>query len=169
MARKKHNVKCNLYDSRYEYSYEDYLDYCEANDIVAREKYSIHFYEWWEMMIGWDWENFKDNMEYSPYANIPCMITGSIGKWNGTFDIKPEKEDNLMAAIIRCYGECNDIEVNLQDGHIEVLAMHHDGTNRFEIHLLSKKGIERVECADSKCKDYDIKPYWFKKISGYLF
>ena len=166
---KRNYISCNLYDSTCGYSYEEYLEYCEGNDIKPSPMDSMKFYEWCGMMRDWDWDDFKSNMEYSKYANMPCMITGKLGLWNGTHDIKPEKENNLMDAIIRCYGSCNDIEVNLKDGYLEVNAYHHDGANCFEIHLLSKKGIERVECAERNWDDYDIKPYWFKKIAGYLY
>jgi NAD-dependent DNA ligase len=63
-----------------------------------------------------------------------------------------------------------EYEVKLQDGHIEVNVTHHDGTNCFEIYLLSKKGIKESSRPIYEWeKDYEPKPYWFKKIWGYLY
>ena len=99
------------------------------------------------------------------------MITGSLGLWNGRPTIAPVLCNNLVEAIEKCFGSCDDLEVNLENGHLEVLAKHHDGTNCFEIHILSKKGLREVErpkytwCGE----EYEPKPYWFKNIYGYLF
>ena len=47
---------------------------------------------------------------------------------------------------------------------------HHDGTNCFEIHLLSKKGIREANRPIYEWKkDYEPKRWWFKNIYGWLY
>lgn len=168
---KKELINTTYYDSMawMDLTYEDYLEYCEDMEIDPAEDESPEFYDWAYHMIELDWEDFQANMKYSPFAKLPCMITGCLGLWNGRPTIVPVKCDNIMDAIERCVSGGDDAEVILKDGYIEVLSKHHDGTNIFEVHLLSKKGIERAECSDRNWDDYNIKPYWFKNIYGYLY
>lgn len=168
---KRELIKTTYYDSMawMDLSYQDYLEWCEEMDVEPAEDESQEFIDWCIRECECDWDDFKANMKYSAYANAPCMITGALGLWWGRPTIKPVYCGSIIEAIEKCSDSCDDIEVKLEDGHLEVLAKHHDGTNVFEIHILSKKGIERVACADRNYDDYDIKPYWFKNIYGYLY
>lgn len=168
---KKEIVNTTYYDSMawMDYSYEDYLEWCEEMDEEPAEDESSEFYDWCQRTNELDWDDFKANMKYSAYANVPCMITGALGLWWGRPTINPVKCNSIVEAVEKCIGSCDDAEIKLEDGHIEVLAKHHDGTNVFEIHILSKKGIERSECAERNWEDYNVKPYWFKNIYGYLY
>ena len=168
---KRELINTTYYDSMgwMDLTYEDYLEYCEDMEIEPAEDESSDFYNWAYHMIELDWDDFKANMKYSIYKNMPCMITGCLDLWNGRPTIVPVKCNDIMEAIKRCVSNGDDAEVILKDGYIKVLSKHHDGTNIFEIHLLSKKGIERAECADRNWEDYNVKPYWFKKIWGYLY
>lgn len=150
-------------------SYEDYLEMCEEMEIEPKEEGSSEQIEEVIEYMNDDFGDFKSNLKYSKW-NVPCMITGSLGLWNGRPTIVPVLCDNLVEAIEKCFGSCDDLEVNLENGHLEVLAKHHDGTNCFEIHILSKKGLREVERPIYKYeKDFEPKPYWFKNIYGYLF
>lgn len=163
---------CVLYDSTSDWGYEEYLDYCEEMGIEPVEEDSAEYYEFMSRQREYDWDDFKANMEYSAFKGQPCMITGSLGLWNGHPDIVPVLCDDIMDAIHRCLNNnyAYECEIILTDGRIDVNVYHHDGTNCFEIHLLSKKGQREVERPIYKWeKDYEPKPYWFKKINGYLF
>lgn len=170
----KRNIikNCVLYDSQAEYSYEDYCEYCEDNDIEPKGEDSDDYWDYVYESRDNDFDNFKDNMEYSKFKGQPCMITGSLGLWNGNPTIVPVLCDDIMDAIDKCLDnrfsfEC---EIVLNDGHIDVNIHHHDGTNCFEIWLLSKKGQREVERPIYKWeKDYEPKRDWFKLINGYLF
>ena len=168
---KRKLINTTYYDSMawMDYSYEDYLEWCEEMEVEPAEEGSYEFIDWCQHECKNDWDDFKDNMKYSPYNNMCCMITGCLGLWWGKPTIQPVKCNSIVEAIEKCAQKCDDIEVTLEDGYIKVFAKHHDGTNLFEIHLLSKKGIERAECADRNYDDYNVKPYWFKNIYGYLY
>ena len=161
----------NYYDSMawMDISYEDYKEWCEEMDEEIHPEGSDEYWQQCMSIFENDWDDFKANMKYSKW-NVPCMITGSLGLWNGRPTIVPVFCNNLVEAIEKCFGSCDDLEVNLENGHLEVLAKHHDGTNCFEIHILSKKGLREVERPIYKYeKDFEPKPYWFKNIYGYLF
>ena len=150
-------------------SYEDYLEMCKENGMEPKKEGSFEQIEEVIEYMTINFDDFKSNLKYSKW-NIPCMITGSLGLWNGCPTITPVLCNNLVEAIEKCFGSCDDLEVNLENGHLEVLAKHHDGINCFEIHILSKKGLREVERPIYEYeKDFEPKPYWFKNIYGYLF
>lgn len=170
----KRNIikNCVLYDSQADWEYEEYLDYCEEMGIEPAEEDSAEYYEFMSRQHEDDWDCFKDNMAYSKFKGQPCMITGSLGLWNGNPTIVPVLCDDIMEAIEKCLNNRFSFEcdITLNDGHIDVNIHHHDGTNCFEIWLLSKKGQREVERPIYKWeKDYEPKKDWFKLINGYLF
>ena len=172
MKRGKLIKDCVLYDSTEEWSYEDYKEFCEEMGITPAPEGSDKYYEAVCRQRNNDWDDFEANMKYAGMNNTPCMITGTLGLWNGRPDIIPVKCDTIMDAIHKCLdnGYSYDCDIVLNDGHIDVNVHHHDGTNCFEIHLLSKRGeIESERPIYKWEKDYEPKPYWFKKIWGYLF
>lgn len=163
----------NYYDSMawMDISYEDYKEWCEEMEEDIYPEGSDEYWQQCSRIFENDWDDFKANMKYSKW-NVPCMITGFIGKWDGHHDINPVYSNTLVDAIENCANMGDDAEVNLKDGYIEVLAKHHDGTNIFEIHILSKKGLAEVERPlydGMTYPDYRVKPWWFKNIYGYLF
>lgn len=169
---KRNLVKTTYYDSM-EYlniSYEDYKEWCDEMDEEIHPEDSPEYWEQCYRIFENDWDDFEDNMEYSAW-NLPCMITGVLGLWNGRPTIEPVYCETLIEAIQKCFSGCDDAEVILENGYITVLGKHHDGTNVFEIHILSKKGLIEVERPMYVIhgEEYNIKPFWFKNIYGYLF
>jgi hypothetical protein len=94
-----------------------------------------------------------------------------LGLWDGDKAIYPVRMNNVQDAIRRCIG--NDIEsikVEYVDGVIKVSAYHHDGTNRFTIYRLTKKGVKATDCwFGGVCPNNEIKGYWLAKYKGYLY
>lgn len=123
-------------------NYSEYKNWCELNEIEPKGEYSEDFYEWVENEIANEVDDFFTNLKYSDYQQ-PCVITGSIGRWNGTFEVEQTRCESLSDAISKCWGGCNDIIVKKRNSVINVEALHHDGRNCFEIRLLSGLGEER--------------------------
>ena len=172
---KRKLVNTTYFDSLYygtEFPYKDYREMCEECERDCHEENSP---EWWQDMqelTDEEWDCFKDNMRYSKFKGLPCMITGSLGLRHGNPTIVPVKCDDIMEAIEKCLDNNYPFEyvISLKDGHIEVDVTHHDGTNCFEIHLLSKKGIREANRPIYEWeKDYEPKRWWFKNIYGYLY
>ena len=172
---KRNIINTTYFDSLYygnEYSYEEYKEMCEECGWECHEEGSTGYWRDMAELTESDWDAFKGNMEYSKYKGQPCMITGALGLWNGHPTIVPVKCDDIMEAIEKCLDNnySFEYEILLKDGHIEVNVSHHDGTNCFEIHLLSKKGIKESSRPIYEWeKDYEPKRWWFKNIYGYLY
>ena len=170
----KRNIikNCVLYDSQADWEYEEYKDFCEEMGLPVYPEDSEEYWNFINCQREYEWDDFKANMEYSAFKGQPCMITGSLGLWHGHPTIVPVLCDDIMSAIDKCLDNnySYECDITLNDGHIDVNVYHHDGTNCFEIWLLSKKGQREVERPIYKWeKDYEPKRDWFKLIDGYLF
>ena len=171
--------------------YKDYLEFCEDNDIEPADEDSMDYYDWLNDTTNMYIDDFFTNLVWSK-IDYPVMITGDLGLWNGRPSIVPVRVDssNYATHYTNFKGECvayhkahyeepsiwkaikkcvsgrsiDDFKVRYNDGVIEVDAMHHDGTNTFYIHKLSKKGLERAESFENRYEDYEPKDYWFSRI-----
>ena len=71
------------------------------------------------------------------------LFAGSVGRWNGNFgggDIG-EFEDLYYKAL----KDCDYVKVYDNNGHLYITGSHHDGTNSFEVKVLTDKGEEYYE------------------------
>jgi len=68
------------------------------------------------------------------------LFVGSIGRWNGNFDGGDigEFEDLYYKAL----KDCDYVKVSDNNGHLYITGTHHDGTNSFEVKVLTDKGEE---------------------------
>lgn len=116
-------------------------------------------------LIDRDWEDLQANLEYSSYKDVPCVVSGRLGLWDGVHSIVPVVCNGIFQALQRIASARfdNNIEVKLEDGQINVTQSHHDGTNYFSINLLNRRGERMAD--GSKLAE----PCYHKKIVGYLF
>ena len=116
-------------------------------------------------LIDRDWDDLQANLEYSEFKEAPCVISGSLGLWDGVHSIEPVVCNGILAALRRIASVRfdNNIEIKLENGQINVTQIHHDGTNHFFINLLNRRG-EGVADASRLAE-----PCFHKKIVGYLF
>lgn len=149
--------------------YSSYLEYCEANEFEPQGENSNDYWDFVSDCRTMEIEDMRDNMKYSKQCNEPVLITGSLGLWNGSPSIYPTRCETLYEAIQRCFGSCDDLKVEYENGVVYVKAYHHDGTNCFEIHKLSKKGIDATDSWFGATKDTEVKGYWLAKFHGYLY
>lgn len=163
---KKKDITYNLLTSRNDFTYDEYVEYCNDNDFEPMGEYSNDYFDWCAEEAQANYEADRTNIECSSMNEGQFIITGSLGLWNGRHEIISSKTyDRLLDAIDACMPNCDfEIDVDWHNGVVEVSVAHHDGTNCFEIHQLSKKGERAVESADYWMKEYDVKPYWFKQI-----
>lgn len=132
-------------DTREEYSLEDYQEYCEFNGIEFNEENTEGFYEYQSMMRDGDIRDFYTDLENSEHKNDKVIITGILGLWNGAHDIYPVVE-TLENAIYKCIHNMDDFKIFVdEDGTLNVVGYHHDGTNCFEIHFLTEYGKEHFD------------------------
>ena len=150
----------NNYDINDEAWFEAYKEHCEINEIEMPEdaENSTDFYDWQSDMLQMEWEDFITNLENDKENNVNCVVTGKLGRWNGTFEIDAKAFPTLKSAVLACVSNCDNVVINEIDGTIDIEAMHHDGTNIFKIHKLNKSGLEAY-CND---EDFDKEEYYEK-------
>ena len=162
--------KVVLCDTTYIPEYIVYKEYCEANECEPQAEDSQDYWDYVSERRSMKYNDFILNMENSAQANKPCLLTGSCGSWDGTHEIIPYKFSDALSAVKKAYGSCDDLIVKQEDGIIKVEALHHDGSNCFEIVLLTEYGKETLK------DDYDGQPISCEvtdamvgKYDGYLF
>lgn len=161
--------------------YKDYVENCEANERTPEPEDSSDYWEWVGDTKNIYVEDFFENLKYMR-DDTPVIITGTLGLWNGTREIYPVlmessdyeqgangkwmfKQKALSKAIKKCINGMDDFKVEYAEGEIVVHGYHHDGTNVFTIHKLSKKGQRSAFNAHDNSKTLDPKGYWYAKFS----
>lgn len=150
-------------------TYQDYVEFCEANEITPSTEDSNEYYEWESEETQQFAEDFFCNLKYVKF-DTPVIITGSLGLWNGRKEIYPmlvESSENpsLYNAVMKCINGMDEFKVELSEGEIVVHGYHHDGTNIFTISKVSKKGIDQVRKIVEQGKHLQVKNYWIGKIT----
>lgn len=174
MENKENKKHILLSTDIFNYSYDDYLEWCEECEVEPiYPEDSSEFFGWCHEQVDQDIDCDCENMRYSKYANRNFVITGSLGLWDGKHIIQPVVMNGLVDTIMKCVSGrdiCNyDVFINDDEDYITVHAMHHDGTNVFQIHLLSSKGAINYNEAYEKWNYEDgpepeLKPEYFERI-----
>lgn len=167
--RTKYTVLTNRTDG-WEDCYDDYLEWCETNDIEPAEKDSTEYWNWVydevEETISCD----LDNMEYSKIKDRTFLISGKIGLWHGTPTIKPIVVKGLVNAVKKVWGEGDrhfTIELDTEAGYMTSRISSHDdpcGNTRLEVRMLNRNGEKWAEAADDRGDDIEFNNRWWSKI-----
>lgn len=128
-------------DINYTEMYADFIDWCKDNDIdhTKYDEYSNYFHEWVYDSLSMDWDDMLSNIKYSKY-NDECVVIGSLGLWYGRPTIEPTRFKDVISALNECIQSADMLVIKLENGHIDVTGIHHDGRNHFQIHCLNKLG-----------------------------
>ena len=111
---------------------------------VLFDNYNVEDEEYDQLEYMWD-EFMSELDEYEYNNDTECVVIGSVGRWNGRFNIEISYFDTLKDAILKCIEKCDYYTITEENGVINVTARHHDGSNEFEIRRLTKLGIESYE------------------------
>lgn len=155
------------------YSYEDFVEYCKEqnwdmreDELKIPEEGSAQYWEWINEQIAEDVACFFDNLKSSDCDKVPVVISGHLGLWWGRPVIDNEACVSLSEAIRKCWGSCDAVEVTSHGGVVVVRAMHHDGTNCFEIRPLTERGEAKMREGEDIC----VGNHWHTgKFPKYLF
>ena len=153
-----------------QFEYESYEEFCEGNGIEPQGEHSEDFMDWCYEEAEEQYNCDMDEIRRCRRYNVPCIITGHLGLWDGSHEIVPTKMDTIYDAIIRCYGRdglCN-LKVNFEDGKIVVYYSHHDGTNIFTIYALSKSGEKKYDDYEYEGKELNLNKRDIKRLP-YLY
>lgn len=159
-TNEKEIVLYNDCDVDYELYRQEYAELMEDDTILNSADYDSVFYDWVNACLNMYWDSLLDNLKYNK-QNGECVVIGNVGRWNGRYDITPHKFDNLQDALVACVKGCDYVKVVLTNGHLEIVGMHHDANNYFNIYLLNKLG-RTTENADlnKECYYMKIKDIW---------
>ena len=129
-----------------------FKEYCMDNDLdhTQYNEDSERFLNWLYDSLSMDWDDLMTNIKYDRNNNVDCVVTGSLGLWDGKHDIDAKHFPTLDRAINACISGCDYIIITENEGVIKIKGIHHDGTNNFEIHKLNDKGY------DAHCDDEDL-------------
>lgn len=83
------------------------------------------------------------NLSYSSLKNIPCVVSGVLGLWDGQHKIIPTEFKTIQQAIYSCLEESNEIYED-KYGNLCIDAHHHDGTNHFVLKIKTEKGLRCI-------------------------
>lgn len=165
--------KINLvYFDNTNFDFDEYKEwFMETNDIEEEEEVADNdVYEFINECLSNDYDDFFDNLMYSKNNDKYCVITGRLGLWNGSPQIEPCVCSNVADAIKKCLDDMDYRIIKQVNGHLEVVGIHHDGRNRFEIHLLNDNGVdayERIREGWGRANLADR--HYHKSLGDYLF
>lgn len=87
-----------------------------------------------------NWDVFKS--EYEKYFNTHnFVVKANLGRWNGRFN-SGKILTSGWSDFVKIIGKYDNISIVDNNGHLEVVGRHHDGTDYFEIRELTRKGDE---------------------------
>lgn len=113
-------------------------------------------------MMDTDFEDEWDKLtEFFPSGKY--ILSGSVGRWNGVstgFDIFNTFEDAYRFAT----KDCMYVEMYDENGHFYIRCSHHDGTNSFELRMLTCRGVEYYESWDYSWNDKRSHSYIGEKL-----
>lgn len=123
-------------------TYAEVVEYCEMNDEEIPQENSAEHYAIASTIVDWEIEDFWDNLKAISDDLGAVVVFGSIGRWNGRYDINAKAFDNLYDAVLACLDCCDYYKVEQKHSAIEVCGYHHDGHNDFTIKFLNDKGLD---------------------------
>lgn len=84
-----------------------------------------------------DWEDFT--YEFEDFFNDGnFVLQGTVGRWDGTYGGGYTFE--TFRGLCKAFSGCDYVEIYDCNGHLYIDCSHHDGSNHFEIRMLTERG-----------------------------
>lgn len=116
------------------YNFAD--EYADESEIPENVIYD-EVYDMMEMY----WED-EEHMMREFFDGKTLLVRGTFGSWHGDL---PAGKVITYGELWKCWKDCDYIELYDEGGHFYIKASHHDGTNCYEVKLLTEKGAERYD------------------------
>lgn len=145
---------------------EDTVEILKENGIENPTENQI----WDEIMFQNDeyWEDAKQDLR-KYFDGKTCILMGENERWNGK-----RKAGTIFTDFMEMYYEamrnCEYVHIYDINGHLYFECSHHDGTNFYEIKILTDEGIKYLEnweygpSSDKRSEQY-VHEQIFKKYS----
>lgn len=88
------------------------------------------------------WEYVLDCLE-ELFGKGCCLITGQFGSWRGKLD--GGKFINNIDEFLDVIDHLDYIKIIDRNGHLIIEGSHHDGSDRYELKKLTRKGYELAD------------------------
>ncbi len=85
------------------------------------------------------WENIKFELEIL-FKSDYFLLTGTCGTWHGKMEAG--KFINTFEELISVMQHLDDFKIIDRNGHFIIEGSHHDGSDRYELKRLTRKGYE---------------------------
>ena len=128
-----------------DYSYDDEdlrdgaIEQLEANNLSVTDE-SIR-----ETIDDLENDDFHDAIQEIKtfFHDKLVLMVGTCGTWRG--DMPGGLIGTFEDLFYKACKDCSIFNIYDEAGHLHLELSHHDGTNRFEVYMLSDKGNEYVE------------------------
>ena len=99
----------------------------------------------WNCVYDIDAENFNNIFqEIENWAdNNQVLFIGSVARWNGTF--AGGEIGDFSTLFTEAIEDCDFYKIWEEDNILNLKCSHHDGTNYFEIRILTNEGLNLYE------------------------
>ena len=126
-----------LLSSRDEFEYSDYEEWCDVNGRTPQGEDSEDFAGWCREEAAVSYSEDLSNLKASNHLQGPVIVTGTIGRWNGAFDIVPQIFSGFSEAWDAILGhDTLDVDVTYDTQCIHVTGRHHDASNFFDVWIV---------------------------------
>ena len=96
-----------------------------------------------ELLDDTAWEDIK--YELITLLKKGCyLLTGYCGTWHG--NMEGGKFINNLDDLLSVLQHLNDFRIIDRNGHLIIEGSHHDGSDRYELKRLTRKGYELANC-----------------------
>ena len=151
----KNIIFSNYYDSDREKAAREFLLEDRGEDNGWETIDDIPDSEVWEEMNfseEIEWEDVKSELK-GFFEGKTILVTGTCGTWRGNLAAGAVIKYN---ELYKCWNNCDYLEIYDEGGRMYINASHHDGTNHFEVLILTEKGEEAWE----RYSDYYSNSKW---------
>ena len=93
--------------------------------------------EWRNEQMDIDFENVKDELTLF-FKDKTVIFIGNLGLWDGTHGVKGKGD--FWKLFWKAMKDCDYFRLYDENGHLYLTCSHHDGTNHFEIKVVTDKG-----------------------------
>lgn len=161
----------------------NYPEGTDVDDVIERECGELDDYTVWEE-VAWyreaDYDDAVCRVERGVHDGDTVIFTGTIGRWDGVYR-GGGTADSFADALRDIAGrDCEIQTIEIVDGDVHVIAVHHDGRNSFTMRGLTDAGCDALDeweddegplAGMSECEahralfrsdeyTYSIKPEW---------
>lgn len=107
-------------------------------------------WQWRNEEMENDWDNEKE-MLTQYFTDKEVEFIGAVGLWDGTY--KTKVKGDFWDLFYTAMKDCDYFKLYDENGHMYLTCSHHDGTNHFEIKVVTDKG-------------YTVLPRFAEKVYG---